>query len=171
MNMNNEYDPPFLEVEEEEEGEKSSKLSKKEQAIIWRRSKIADLYMKGHTFVQISDIMKVSLGLVHSDISLIRQQAKQQLRQVIESELPLQWAKTRDALQFIQQQSLEVWKNAHTDTAKLQALALFQQAQEKEFELVLNSQIIDSALRFVSDNTRKLEHLTNNDYCNNTSES
>jgi hypothetical protein len=141
----------IIDDEEEEPG----KLSKKQQAILWRRSKVMEMYMAGFIMTAIADTLKVSISLISKDISSINQQATEQLKTITKNEIPLQWAKTRAALQFIQRESLQIWKDSRTETSKLAALQVFGNAQEKEFELIANSATLSDVMNFIESNKKE----------------
>jgi hypothetical protein len=118
-------------------------------------------YMKGMSQVEISKELQISPELVSLDLKHIREESKKSLNNIVERELPLAFTKARRSLQFIQKEALKVWEHAKTDQMKLSALHVFGEAQEKEFELVSNSHVLDEALRFVSSDhiNKVLEHL------------
>lgn len=156
--------------EEPEEEEEPGRLSKKQQAILWRRSKVMEMHMTGFTMTAIADHLKVSLSLVSKDIQSIKEQSQQQLQSIVKNEIPLQWAKARSALQFIQRESLQVFKGASTDTSKLAALSLFETAQLKEFELIVNSAALTDVMKFIENNTNVIsKHNSESKEENNTS--
>lgn len=129
----------------------TKKLTKKQQAIQWRRSKCVELLMTGYNFSQIADHLKVSNALITMDFAAIRLEAQERLNNIIEKELPLQWLKTRTAIQLMQRESLRIFHGAKTDSAKLEALKAFGLAQREEFELVSNSHVLDKCMQYVFD--------------------
>jgi hypothetical protein len=129
-----------------------------------RRNRCLELHMSGLTQQAIGKSLNISQASVSLDIAAIREEAKERLNHVIEKELPLQWLKTRTAIQFMQRESLRMFYEAKTDNTKLAALQAFGNAQKEEFELCANSTVIDEALKFVSNNNLKevLTQLGNN---------
>ena len=95
------------------------KLTKKQQAIQWRRSKCVELLISGYNFSQIADHLRVSKALITMDFAAIRLEAQERLNNVIEKELPLQWLKTRTAIQLMQRESLKMFQQAKSDNIRL----------------------------------------------------
>ena len=46
----------------------------------WRRSKVAELDSQGHSQPEIARILQVSIGTVNRDLSILRQQAKDNIK-------------------------------------------------------------------------------------------
>ena len=138
----------------------NKRLTKKQEALLWRRNKVLQMSMAGMSQMDIADALKISQGSVSLDISYIKEESREQLQSVITDIIPLQWRRTRMALQFIEREALQLWKNAQNDTMKMHALALFSDTYQKEFELCANSTVLDEAIKFVSTNNMKqvLEH-------------
>jgi transcriptional regulator len=53
----------------------------------WRRSKVLELNSQGYGQPEIARILQVSLGTVNRDLSILRQQAKDNLQQHIQEKL------------------------------------------------------------------------------------
>jgi Trp operon repressor len=56
--------------------------------IEWRRSKIAELDSQGLGQPEISRILQVSIGTINRDLSILRQQAKENIKKYIDEKLP-----------------------------------------------------------------------------------
>jgi hypothetical protein len=99
--------------------------------LIWRRSEVMERFMQGMTQSEISKDLKLSPELVSLDLKHIREEARERLNNVIERELPLQWMKTRTAIQFMQKEALKIFKEstASSSNVKLAALQAFGNAQ------------------------------------------
>lgn len=91
------------------------------------------------------------------DFAAIRLEAQERLNNVIEKELPLQWLKTRTAIQLMQRESLKMFQQAKSENIKLAALQAFGNAQREEFQLVSNSDVLDKCMRYVFDLKDKTE--------------
>ena len=94
------------------------------------------------------------------DLAHIKTEAKQTLDNIIEKELPLQWIKTRTAIQFMQRKALRIFHRARTDGAKLEALKAFGLAQREEFELVSKSDVLDRCMNYVFDLNNQQQNKT-----------
>jgi transposase len=61
---------------------------KEKDRIDWRRSKVQELSSQGHSQREIAQILKVSNGTVNRDLSILRQQAKENIKKYIDQRLP-----------------------------------------------------------------------------------
>jgi hypothetical protein len=72
-----------------------------EQSLQWRRDKIRELTIKGHTQRDIASELKVSLALVNKDLKYMRQHAKENIRHYMDEYLPAEYQYCLDALNMI----------------------------------------------------------------------
>jgi transcriptional regulator len=61
---------------------------KERDRIDWRRSKVQELSSKGNSQIEIAQILQVSDGTVNRDLSILRQQAKANIKRYIDEQLP-----------------------------------------------------------------------------------
>jgi transposase len=104
------------EVEQQKEKEKDR--------IDWRRSKVQELSSKGHSQREIAQMLQVSNGTVNKDLFILRQQAKDNIKQYIDERLPEEYEKCMVGLTAI---TKEAWNTAHNTEdkrEKIQALSL-----------------------------------------------
>jgi Trp operon repressor len=66
---------------------------KEKDRIEWRRSKIQELTSKGHSQREIAQVLQVSNGTVNRDLSILRQQAKTNIKRYIDERLPEEYEK------------------------------------------------------------------------------
>jgi Trp operon repressor len=66
---------------------------KEKDRIEWRRSKIQELTSKGHSQREIAQVLQVSNGTVNRDLSVLRQQAKDNIKKYIDERLPEEYEK------------------------------------------------------------------------------
>jgi CO dehydrogenase/acetyl-CoA synthase beta subunit len=95
----------------------STKVESSQRQIQWRRSKVAELHSQGHSQPEISRILQVSLGTVNRDLSILRQQARENIKKYIDERLPEEYEKclvglnaitvVDDAIRFVTQKSKE----------------------------------------------------------------
>ena len=71
----------------------NTKVESSQMQIEWRRSKVAELDSQGHSQPEISRILQVSIGTVNRDLSILRQQAKANIKKYIEERLPEEYEK------------------------------------------------------------------------------
>jgi hypothetical protein len=63
--------------------------------------KIAELDTQGHTQPEIARVLQVSLGTVNSELSILRQQAKDNIRKFINEKLPHEYQRCLTGLTAI----------------------------------------------------------------------
>jgi Trp operon repressor len=132
--------------------------------IEWRRSKITELDSQGHSQSEISRILQVSIGTVNRDLSILRQQAKDNIKKYIDERLPEEYEKCLVGLTAI---TKEAWNTAHNTEdkrEKIQALSLAKECYSMKLDLLTNATVVDDAIRFVSSKTKEnLESSTEYD--------
>jgi len=119
--------------------------------IEWRRSKVAELDSQGHSQPEISRMLQVSIGTVNRDLSILRQQAKHNIRRYIDERLPEEYEKCMVGLTAI---TKEAWNTSHQTEdkrEKIQALSLAKECYSMKLDLLTNATVVDDAIKFVSD--------------------
>jgi RecG-like helicase len=102
----------------------STKVERLQIQIEWRRNKVAELDSQGHSQPEIARILQVSIGIVNRDLSILRQQAKENIKKYIDERLPEEYEKCLVGLNAI---TKEAWNTAHDPEykkEKIQALSL-----------------------------------------------
>src|SRR5215217_2614033 len=123
--------------------------------IEWRRSKVAEPDSQGHSQPEISRILQVSIGTVNRDLSILRQQAKDDIKRYIDERLPEKYEKCLVGLTAI---TKEAWNTAHNTEdkrEKIQALSLAKDCYSMKLELLTNAIAVDDAIRFVSGKSKE----------------
>ena len=118
--------------------------------IEWRRSKVTKLDSQGHSQPEIARILHVSIGTVNRDLSILRQQAKENIKRYIDERLPEEYEKCLVGLNAI---TREAWNTAHNTEdkrEKIQALSLANECYSMKLDLLTNATVVDDAIRFVS---------------------
>jgi DNA-binding CsgD family transcriptional regulator len=64
-----------------------------EQSIQWRRDKVLELTSQGHSQREISTILQIGIGTVNRDLSYLRTQSGQKIRNYIDETLPNEYEK------------------------------------------------------------------------------
>jgi transposase len=108
-----------LEVEHNNSGVEVEQ--KEKDRIEWRRSKVQELSSKGNSQREIAQILQVSNGTVNRDLSVLRQQAKTNIKKYIDERLPEEYEKCLVGLNAI---TKEVWDTAH-NTEESQTVFLY----------------------------------------------
>ena len=137
----------------------STKVESSQMQIEWRRSKVAELDSQGHSQPEISRILHVSIGTVNRDLSILRQQAKTNIKRYIDERLPNEYEKCLVGLNSI---TKEAWNTAHNTEdkrEKIQALSLAKDCYSMKLDLLTNATVVDDAIRFVSSKSKDNEKL------------
>ena len=120
----------------------STKVESSQRQIGWRRSKVAELDSQGHSQPEISRILQVSIGTVNRDLSILRQQAKANIKKYIDERLlPEEYEKCLVGLTAI---TKEAW-NTEDKREKIQALSLAKECYSMKMDLLTNATVVDDA--------------------------
>src|ERR671939_570115 len=104
--------------------------------IEWRRSKIAELDSKGHSQPEISRILQVSIGTVNRDLSILRQQAKANIKRYIDERLPEEYEKCLVGLNAISKEAWNTAQQTEDKREKIQALSLAKECYSMKLDLL-----------------------------------
>src|ERR671933_617185 len=127
--------------------------------IEWRRSKVAELDSQGHSQPEISRILQVSIGTVNRDLSILRQQAKNNIKRYIDERLPEEYEKCLVGLNAITKEAWNTANQTEDKREKIQALSLAKECYSMKLELLTNATVVDDAIRFVSHKSKDKENL------------
>ena len=119
--------------------------------IEWRRSKVAELDSQGHSQPEISRMLQVSIGTVNRDLSILRQQAKHNIRRYIDERLPEEYEKCMVGLTAITKEAWNTLHQTEDKREKIQALSLAKECYSMKLDLLTNATVVDDAIKFVSD--------------------
>src|SRR6187200_3470839 len=135
--------------------------NQEQQQIQWRRDKVQELYSKGYSQREISQVLQVGLATVNRDISYLRNQAKANIKKYIDERLPEEYEKCLVGLTAI---TKEAWMAQQTEDKreKMHALSLAKDCYSMKLDLLTNATVVDDAIRFVSSNKFK-DSLTSSD--------
>jgi hypothetical protein len=123
--------------------------------IEWRRSKVTKLDSQGHSQPEIARILHVSIGTVNRDLSILRQQAKENIKRYIDERLPEEYEKCLVGLNTITKEAWNTAQSTEDKREKIQALSLAKECYSMKLELLTNATVVDDAIRFVSSNKSK----------------
>src|SRR5690348_18407830 len=125
--------------------------------IEWRRSKVAELDSQGHSQPEISRILQVSIGTVNRDLSILRQQAKANIKRYITEILPEEYEKCLVGLTAITKEAWNTAANTEDKREKIQALSLAKECYSMKMDLLTNATVVDDAIRFLSNKSKDKE--------------
>jgi hypothetical protein len=125
--------------------------TKREQRLEWRRNKVRELSVKGHTQRQIATILKIALVTVNEDLQHMRQQAKENIKRYIDEYLPAEYENCLDGLNSI---LTEAWAmsldcGASDKRERMQALSLAKDCYAMKLELLSSATIVDRGVKFI----------------------
>jgi predicted transcriptional regulator len=128
----------------------------------WRRSKVQELASQGYNQSEISRILQISQPTINRDITYLRQQAKSNIKKYIDERLPEEYEKCLVGLTAITKEAWNTATNTEDKREKIQALSLAKECYSMKLDLLTNATVVDDAIRFVSQKSRKNMVSTNN---------
>jgi hypothetical protein len=123
--------------------------------IEWRRSKVTKLDSQGHSQPEIARILHVSIGTVNRDLSILRQQAKENIKRYIDERLPEEYEKCLVGLNAITKEAWNTAQQTEDRREKIQALSLANECYSMKLDLLTNATVVDDAIRFVSEKLKE----------------
>jgi hypothetical protein len=124
--------------------------TKVERSQIEWRSKVTKLDSQGHSPPEIARILHVSIGTVNRDLSILRQQAKENIKRYIDERLPEEYEKCLVGLNAITKEAWNTAQQTEDRREKIQALSLARECYSMKLDLLTNATVVDDAIRFVS---------------------
>src|SRR5919202_5742075 len=118
--------------------------------IEWRRSKVQELSSQGHNQSEISRILQISQPTINRDMSYLRQQAKDNIKEYIDERLPEEYEKCLVGLTAITKEAWNAANQTEDKREKIQALSLAKECYSMKLDLLTNATVVDDAIRFVS---------------------
>jgi hypothetical protein len=121
-----------------------------QEQINWRRDKVLQLAADGYSIREIASILKISHAAIGRDIILLRQQAKQHIRQYIDERLPFEYHKCLVGLDAIVRRMSDIVNSEAADSRDvLQATSVKMQAYAMKIDLLSNATVIEKAVHFI----------------------
>jgi IS30 family transposase len=128
--------------------------------IDWRRGKVQELSSQGYSQREIAQILRVSCGTVNRDLSILRQQAKENIKRYIDERLPEEYEKCLVGLNAILREAWTTSQQTEEKREKIQALSLAKECYSMKLDLLTNATVVDDAIRFVSSEESKEKQVT-----------
>jgi predicted transcriptional regulator len=97
---------------------------KEKDRIDWRRGKVHELGSQGYSQREIAQILQISNGTVNRDLSILRQQAKTNIKKYIDEILPEEYEKCLVGLNAITREAWNTTQQTEDKREKIQALSL-----------------------------------------------
>jgi orotate phosphoribosyltransferase-like protein len=107
---------------------KRTNTSTKQRQILWRRDKVLELASNGYSEREIADQLKISDTTIHRDLTLLKAQAKEQIRQYIDEKVPFEYTLAnlegiiKGMTQIIEDSNSDKKEIMQATTIKMQAL-------------------------------------------------
>jgi len=130
-------------------------MEHQDQQVQWRRDKVQELCSKGYSQREISQVLQVGLATVNRDMSCLRNQAKNNIKRYIDEKLPEEYEVCLVGLTAILREAWNTSQQAQDKGEKIQALSLVKECYSMKLELLTNSNVVDDAIRFVSDKSKE----------------
>jgi hypothetical protein len=135
--------------------------NQEQQQIQWRRDKVQELCSKGYSQREISQTLQVGLATVNRDVSYLRHQAKANIKKYIDERLPEEYEKCLVGITAILREAWNTATNTEDKREKIQALSLAKECYSMKLDLLTNATVVDDAIRYVSQKSRKKIESTN----------
>src|SRR5919202_858441 len=129
----------------------------------WRRAKVLELLSKGDSQSEIAKALQVDLSIISRDVYFLRQQAKSNINRYIDERLPEEYEKCLVGLNAITKEAWNTSQNTEDKREKIQALSLAKDCYSMKLDLLTNANVVDDAIRFVS-NISKNNLLSSSNY-------
>ncbi len=124
-------------------------MSTKSEQLEWLRSKVVEMRARGMSQIEIAHKLQVSRASISSDISYLRNQAKESIKEYTTEYLPEQYQICLSALDIILKHAFEILETSPDNREKLQAMGLFKDTHLVKLELLSSATTIDSALSYI----------------------
>jgi len=126
-----------------------SKTTLKQKEMMWRQQKVIELAADGYTEREIATRLKISDTTIHRDLTLLKQQAKEQIRSYIQDKVPFEYHKTLEGLSSITKSMANIIANSTDNKEIMQASTIKMQAYNMRMELVSNANLVYEAIGLV----------------------
>jgi Trp operon repressor len=125
-----------------------------------RKDKVQEFCSKGYSQREISQILQVGLATVNRDISYLRSQVKANIKRYVDERLPEEYEKCLVGLNAITREAWNTAQSTEDKREKIQALSLAKECYSMKLELLTNATVVDDAIRFVSQQQKKSDTIT-----------
>lgn len=141
----------------------SSQVERLKLNLDWRRTKVLELNSQGYSQPEIARILQVSLGTVNRDLSILRQQAKDNLEKHIQKKLPQEYQRCLTGLNQVLKICWYIVNKPNTDDkTKLQATAIINDSYKAVMDLTTNASVVSDALKYVNGKAEILKNSVSN---------
>jgi hypothetical protein len=143
--------------------------TKTKDKIIWRRNKVNELSIKGFSQAEISRMLQISEATISKDITFLKEEAKETIKNHIHDKLPYEYKKCISGLEEIIKESWIIL--AHSEKIgntkdKISSLALIKDTYNTKMDLLTNASLLQDSIKFVEQNKDKLVSGSNDLHIN-----
>jgi hypothetical protein len=103
---------------------------------------------------EIARILQVDKSIVCRDLSVLRQQAKDNIKKYIDERLPEEYEKCLVGLTAITREAWNTAASTEDKREKIQALSLAKECYSMKLDLLTNATVVDDAIRFVNEKAK-----------------
>jgi hypothetical protein len=118
-----------------------------------RRSKVLESPSQGRNQNDIARLLQINQSTISRDLSILRQEAKQNIKKYIDERLPEEYEKCMVGLNSILTEAWNTSYQAQDRREKIQALSLAKECYSMKLELLTNATVVDDAIKFVNERT------------------
>jgi hypothetical protein len=131
-----------------------------QQELNWRRDRVRELTIKGHTQREIASELRIDVAMINRDLKYLREQARQNIQHYIDEHLPIEWENTIQSLNLIIKEEWD--SNPKEDRNRIMSRSLIKECLAMRIELMSSSQVIDRAIKFVDRHRQDRGSMTQN---------
>ena len=125
-------------------------MPSKQNQLLWRRDKVLQLASDGYSEREIASQLKISDTTIHRDLTLLKQQSKDNIRKYIDEQLPFEYKKTLTNLEAIIHNMAKIIEDSTSDKKEImQATTIKMQALNMKMELVSGANLVHEAVDLV----------------------
>jgi IS30 family transposase len=121
----------------------------------WRRNKVRELLVQGHSQWDIADNLKVDQSTISRDIDYLRSQSKQKIKKYIDETLPEEYEKCLVGITSILKEAWTTSQSTENKKEKIQALSLAKECYTMKLDLLTNATVVGDAMKFVSEKSKE----------------
>lgn len=129
---------------------KTKKKELRDDVISWRRDKVMQLSSRGFSQREIASTLQVANGTVARDSLILRDKAKDNIRNYIDERLPEEYEKCLVGLTAILKDAWNISQNTQENREKISALELAKSCYQTKLDLLTNATVLGDALKFVT---------------------
>jgi hypothetical protein len=129
------------------------RLRYRKQNIKLRRDRVEELDAQLYNQRDIAAKLNVSIGLVNSDLKIIRAKARENIKDLVDKRLFEEYNRTLRGLDSLLNESVRIKENATDNHERMQAISLAKECYKARLEMLTNPDVIEDIAKFVNKRT------------------